>query len=64
MKNQLEKFYYDSSSKIELYIAEPERNNLEMYNELCCMKELYYKLLKMLNLEKLKNSKLENTIKV
>lgn len=53
MKIELEKYFYESSSDLrEIYIAEPDRYNLEMYNELCLSKELYEKVCKMLNNEK------------
>ncbi len=65
MKMELEKYFYESNADIhEIYIAEPDRYNLEMYNELCLSKELYEKVCKMLNNEKAISAKHLNSIKV
>ena len=65
MKKELEKYFYESNIDFrEIYIAEPDRYNLEMYNELCLSKELYEKVCKMLNNEKGVSAKHLNTIKV
>ena len=65
MKVELEKYFYESNVDFrEIYIAEPDRCNLEMYNELCLSKELYEKVCKMLNNEKGISAKHLNTIKV
>ncbi len=65
MKKEIEKYFYESNIDFrEIYIAEPDRYNLEMYNELCLSKELYEKVCKMLNNEKGVTAKHLNTIKV
>ncbi len=65
MKKELEKYFYESNTDYrEIYIADPDRNNLEMYNELCLSKELYEKVCKILNNEKGISAKYLNTIKV
>jgi hypothetical protein len=65
MKVELEKYFYESNADLrEIYIAEPDRYNLEMYNELCLSKDLYEKVCKMLNNEKGISAKHLNTIKV
>jgi hypothetical protein len=65
MKVELEKYFYESNVDFrEIYIADPDRYNLEMYNELCLSKDLYEKVCKMLNSEKGISAKHLNTIKV
>ncbi len=65
MKVELEKYFYESNVNFrEIYIADPDRCNLEMYNELCLSKELYEKVCKMLNNEKGISAKHLSTIKV
>ncbi len=65
MKKELEKYFYESNTEYrEIYIADPDKKNLEMYNELCLSKEFYEKVCKMLNNEKGISAKYLNTIKV
>jgi hypothetical protein len=65
MKGQLEKYFYESNTgHREIYIAEPDKYNLELYNELYISKELYNKVSKLLSNEKANNAKLNNNIKV
>ena len=65
MKNELEKYFYETDNdKREIFIAEPDRYNLELYNELSITKELYHKVSKMLSNEKANSVKLMTRIKV
>jgi hypothetical protein len=65
MKGELEKNFLDDRGNMrEIYIADPERNNLELYNELNHSKELFHKMSKLLSAEKLKNQFLEGQLKV
>ncbi len=65
MKGELEKYFNVSNTgHREIYIADPDKNNLEIYNELCISKELYNKVSKLLSNEKANNAKLNSTIKV
>ncbi len=65
MKDELEKYFYESNndSKV-IFIAEPDKYNLELYNELCISKELYIKVSKMLSNEKTHTDKLRSTVQV
>ncbi len=61
---ELEKYYNnDTVTGKEIYLAEPDRINLELYNELNYSREIVAKVTKILNIEKSKSQRLENTIK-
>jgi hypothetical protein len=65
LKNELDKYHQnDNKSTKEIFIAEPDRTNLELYNELNYSRELISKLSRMLNQEKTKILKLEAKINV
>jgi hypothetical protein len=64
LKGELNKYYQnDCSSTKEIYIAEPERSNLELYNELNYSREYVSKVSRMLNTEKQKTEQLEEKIR-
>jgi len=63
-KSELKKYQEcNSSSTKEIFLSEPDRTNLELYNELNYSRDLIAKLSKILNQEKLKVSKLESNKK-
>lgn len=65
MKVELEKYFIDDISHArEIYIADPDKTNLELYNELNYTRDIMAKISRMLNNEKVKTAKLETTIKV
>jgi hypothetical protein len=65
MKSELEKYFLDDRSNVrEIYIADPDRNNLELYNELNHSKELFHKMSKLLSSEKVKTQTLERALRV
>jgi catechol-2,3-dioxygenase len=65
MKNELEKYFLDDRTNAkEIYIADPDRNNLELYNELNHSKELFHKMSKLLTTEKVRVQNLESSMKV
>jgi hypothetical protein len=65
LKSELEKYFDNDTSSIKQnFIAEPDRINLELYNELNSSTDIITKISRMLNQEKFKISKLENKVKV
>jgi hypothetical protein len=55
LKNELDKYYRnDDSSPKEIIIGDPDKVNLELYNELNYSRELISKISRMLNQEKAK----------
>ncbi len=64
LKGELNKYYQnDCMSTKEIYIAEPDRSNLELYNELNYSREYVSKVSRMLNNEKQKTEQLEEKIR-
>jgi hypothetical protein len=65
MKIELEKYYIEDVNSIkEIFIADPDKINLELYNELNYTRDIMAKISKMLNTEKAKNIKYEENIRV
>jgi hypothetical protein len=65
LKNELEKYYQDDvSGAREIFLVEPDRTNLELYNELNYSRELIAKISRLLNQEKAHSSKLQEKINV
>lgn len=63
LKNELEKYYQnDINTPKEIFLAEPDRINLELYNELNYSRELIAKLSRMMNQEKQKNTELQTKL--
>ncbi len=65
LKNELNKYYRnDDTSPKEIFLGDPERLNVELYNELNCSRELLARLSRKLNLEKQARSTLEEKVHV
>lgn len=65
LKAELEKYYLaDLSLTKEIYIADPDRINLELYNELNCTRDIMSKISKQTNFNKDKTLKYELEISV
>ena len=65
LKIELEKYYLaDTGMAKEIYIADPDRTNLELYNELNCTRDIMAKISKQTNVNKDKTIKYELEISV
>lgn len=65
LKNELEKYYNNDTNTIkELFLGEPDRINIELYNELNYSRDLIARMSKLLNNEKIKSTNLEIKLKV
>lgn len=65
LKVELEKYYSEDINSVkEIFIADPDKINLELYNELNNIRDVIGKLSKMMNTEKAKCQTYENNIKV
>jgi hypothetical protein len=63
LKVELEKYYQnDMTSAKEIFLAEPDRTNLELYNELNYSREIVAKVTRMLNAEKSRSKILDQKI--
>jgi hypothetical protein len=65
LRQEIERGYNNEFNSVrELYISDPDRINLELYNELNYSRDLISRMTKLLNQEKAKSMKLEETLKV
>ncbi len=62
-KSEIDKYQNDNNLTREVFLAEPDKMNLELYNELNYSRDLIAKLSKILNQEKTNITNLENKLR-